>query len=58
MIASLRWDGTTTCLALQGATDTEVFRTYVKEVLCPTLRPGDLVVMDNLSATRMTRPWP
>lgn len=49
MIASLRWDGTTTCLALQGATDTEVFRTYVKEVLCPTLRPGDLVVMDNLS---------
>ena len=49
MIASLRWDGTTACLAIEGATDTEVFRTYVQAVLCPTLRPGDLVVMDNLS---------
>jgi len=26
-----------------------VFQTYVRNVLCPTLRPGDLVVMDNLS---------
>ena len=26
-----------------------MFRAYVREVLCPTLRPGDLVVMDNLS---------
>ena len=33
----------------QGATDTDVFRTYVAEVLCPTLRPGDLVIMDNLA---------
>ena len=49
MISSLRLDGTTACLAIEGATDTEVFRAYVREVLCPTLRPGDLVVMDNLS---------
>ncbi len=26
-----------------------MFQTYVREVLCPTLRPGDIVVMDNLS---------
>ena len=26
-----------------------MFQTYVRNVLCPTLRPGDLVVMDNLS---------
>ena len=49
MISSIRLDGTTACLAIEGATDTEVFRAYVREVLCPTLRPGDLVVMDNLS---------
>ena len=49
MISSIRWDGTTACLALEGATDTEVFRTYVREVLCPTLRPGDIVILDNLS---------
>ena len=49
MISSIRLDGSTTCMAIQGATDTEVFRAYVRELLCPTLRPGDLVVMDNLS---------
>ena len=49
MISSIRLDGSTACLAIEGATDTEVFRAYVRDVLCPTLRPGDLVVMDNLS---------
>lgn len=34
---------------MDGATDTEVFRLYVREVLCPSLRPGDLVILDNLS---------
>jgi transposase len=36
-------------MALEGTTDTESFRAYVQAVLVPTLRPGDLVVMDNLS---------
>jgi transposase len=49
MICSIRLDGSTACLALEGTTDTESFRTYVDQVLVPTLRPGDLVVMDNLS---------
>ena len=37
-------------MTVDGATDTEVFQAYVREVLCPTLRPGDIVVMDNLGA--------
>ena len=49
MISSIRLDGTTACLTLEGATDTAVFRAYVARVLVPTLRPGDLVIMDNLS---------
>ena len=49
MIASVRLDGSTAAMAIEGATDTEVFRAYVAEVLVPTLRPGDLVVMDNLA---------
>lgn len=49
MMASLRLDGRTACMALEGATDTESFRAYVEVVLAPTLRPGDMVVMDNLS---------
>ena len=35
-------------MAIAGATDTEVFQTYVREVLCPALHSGDVVVMDNL----------
>jgi transposase len=49
MISSIRLDGSTACMALEGTTDTESFRAYVSEVLVPALRPGDLVVMDNLS---------
>jgi transposase len=49
MICSVRLDGSTACMTVNGATDTEVFRTYVRGVLGPTLRPGDVVIMDNLS---------
>ena len=36
-------------MAIEGAMDAEVFRSYVSEVLCPSLKEGDMVVMDNLS---------
>jgi transposase len=49
ILGSLRLDGTTACMAIEGATDTEVFREYIRQVLCPTLRPADIVVMDNLT---------
>ena len=49
MICSMRLDGSTACMTIDGATDTEVFRAYVRQVLGPTLRPGDVVIMDNLS---------
>ena len=49
MIGALRLDGSVACMTIEGATDAEVFRAYVRRVLCPTLRPGDVVVMDNLS---------
>lgn len=49
MISSIRLDGSTACMTIEGATDAEVFRAYVHRVLCPTLRKGDVVIMDNLS---------
>jgi transposase len=49
MLAAIRLDGSTACMTVEGATDTEIFRAYVREVLCPTLRPGDIVILDNLS---------
>ena len=42
-------------MAIEGATDTEVFRAYVQTVLCPTLRAGDIVIMDNLSPHKNDR---
>ena len=50
MISSVRLDGTTACMTIEGATDTAVFQAYVREILVPVLRPGDIVVMDNLGA--------
>jgi len=49
MIASIRLDGSTAAMAIEGATDTEVFRAYIQRVLRPTLRAGDIVIMDNLA---------
>jgi transposase len=48
MISSIRLAGSTACMTIDGATDTEVFQTYVRQILGPALRPGDVVVMDNL----------
>ena len=49
MIASIRLDGASACMAIEGATDTAVFQAYVRRVLCPTPRAGDIVIMDNLA---------
>jgi transposase len=50
MLGTLGAQGLQAVMTVEGATDAEVFRTYVKRVLGPTLRPGDIVVMDNLRA--------
>ena len=52
MLGSIRLDGVTSCLVIEGATDSDVFREYVRQVLGPTLRGGDIVVCDNLAAHR------
>jgi transposase len=49
MIGSIRINGSSACMAIEGATDTEVFHEYVRHILCPTLQPGDIVVLDNLT---------
>ncbi len=48
LTAAVRLGEVGACLAFEGATDTACFETYVGECLAPTLRPGDIVVMDNL----------
>jgi transposase len=49
LTAAVRLDGVGACLAFDGATDSAAFETYLERCLAPTLRPGDVVIMDNLS---------
>jgi transposase len=50
MLASLGSHGIEAMMTIDGATDTDVFRVYVEQMLRPTLHPGDIVIMDNLRA--------
>lgn len=50
LIGAMRLDGPLSCETLDGAVDTAAFLAWVIEALCPLLRVGDLVIMDNLSA--------
>ena len=49
LISGLRTSGVVAPMALPGATDRQVFETYVERVLVPELHPDDVVVWDNLS---------
>jgi transposase len=40
-------------MTIEEATDTDIFLAYLDHVLCPQLRPGDVVVMDNLSSHKV-----
>jgi transposase len=55
LLTSLHRGGMGPSLAVEGATTARVFETYVKRLLAPTLRPGQVVVMDNLGAHRPKR---
>ena len=50
MIGAMRLDGPLICSTIEGAIDQVSFVLWVKQQLCPALRPGDVVCMDNLSS--------
>ena len=52
-VAGLRLSGLTAPWVLDGPMDGEAFRVYVRDVLAPTLRRGDVVVLDNLPAHKV-----
>jgi transposase len=52
-VAALRYDGLTAPFVIDGPINGEWFRTYVEEVLAPTLKRGDIVVLDNLSSHKV-----
>ena len=55
VLASMSVEGMGPSMAVEGATTARVFETYVERVLAPTLRKGQVVVMDNLSAHKGER---
>jgi transposase len=55
LIASLSLRGMGQVMSFEGATDKEVFEAYLQRFLAPALRPGQVVVLDNLDAHKSER---
>jgi transposase len=49
VLAALTTEGVLASMRIEGSANTEVFLTFLDQVLCPALRPGRLVVMDQLN---------
>lgn len=52
-VGALRSDGLFAPLVVDGAMTGDIFCAWVEQQLAPTLRPGDIVVMDNLPAHKV-----
>ena len=55
LLAGLSLTGMTPAMTVEGGTDTAVFATFLVRVLAPTLRPGQVVVVDNVGAHKPDR---
>jgi len=53
-IGALGLDGVRAAMSFEGALDGDVFEVFVKQVLVPTLREGDVVLLDNLNVHKNT----
>lgn len=49
LLGALRMDGVAGALVIEGSADTVTFETFVEKILAPSLRPGDVVIWDNLN---------
>lgn len=55
ILGGLSLEGLVACMTVTGATDTPVMVAFTQQVLVPALRPGQVVVMDNLSPHKAPR---
>jgi transposase len=55
LLTAMTLEGMGPAVTLEGAVDSQTFAAYVEQVLGPTLRPDDIVVLDNLSAHKGAR---
>lgn len=54
LISSIRLNGEQAPFMFKGSLNGEVFSIYIREILAPTLKEGDIVVIDNLSVHKVT----
>ena len=54
LIAGLRLDGLAAPMVVDGAMNGDMFTAYTEIILAPTLAPGDIVILDNLPAHKVT----
>jgi transposase len=55
LLGAITLDGVLATMTIESPTDADVFLAYLEQVLCPRLLPGQIVVMDNLSAHKHAR---
>ena len=53
ILGAMSMDGMIAAMTIEEATDADIFLAFVQQVLCPVLKAGDLVVMDNLSSHKV-----
>jgi transposase len=53
ILGAMSMDGMIATMTIEEATDADIFLAFVQQVLCPVLKAGDLVVMDNLSSHKV-----
>ena len=53
LLGAITRSGLLATMTIESATDSDVFQVFVEQVLCPRLQPGQIVVMDNLSAHKI-----
>jgi transposase len=54
-IAAMNFKGVMASVSFDGATDTELFLTFIGQVLVPAIKPGQLLILDNLPAHKSLR---
>jgi transposase len=54
ILSSVRLDGQTIPFVFEGTLNGDIFRLYVTQLLTPSLNPGDIVIMDNLSSHKVS----
>lgn len=55
MLGAIALDGWRGLMTIEGATSAAVFEAFVEHILAPNLKPGDIVVWDNLGAHKTER---